>query len=94
MTDSYTHPTQPAQKAGESVHELAKGLAIDAGIQTPDGYLSDAKYVLLPLAEKLTGYTVKAMEQKIDSGVWLEGEVWMRSPDGRRHIIMEGYRSR
>lgn len=43
MTDSYTHPTQPAQKAGESVHELAKGLAIDAGIQTPDGYLSDAK---------------------------------------------------
>lgn len=51
-----------------------------------------AKYVLLPLAEKLTGYTVKAMEQKIDSGVWLEGEVWMRSPDGRRHIIMEGYR--
>lgn len=50
-----------------------------------------AKYVLLPLAEKLTGYTVKAMEQKIDSGVWLEGEVWMRSPDGRRHIIMEGY---
>ena len=53
-----------------------------------------AKYVLLPLAEKLTGYTVKAMEQKIDSGVWLEGEVWMRSPDGRRHIIMEGYRAR
>jgi hypothetical protein len=53
--------------------------------------MSHAKYVLLSLAEKLTGYTVKAMEQKIDSGVWLEGVVWMRAPDGKRHIIMEGY---
>lgn len=53
--------------------------------------MNHAKYVLLPKAAELTGYTVKAINQKIDSGVWLEGEVWMRAPDGRRHIIMDGY---
>lgn len=52
---------------------------------------SHAKYVLIELASQLTGYTVKAIEQKIDSGVWPEGLVWMRAPDGRRHIIIEGY---
>lgn len=52
---------------------------------------SHAKYVLIELASQLTGYTVKAIEQKIDSGVWQEGVVWMRAPDGRRHIIVEGY---
>lgn len=53
--------------------------------------MNHAKYVLIELASQLTGYTVKAIEQKIDSGVWPEGVVWMRAPDGRRHIIIEGY---
>ncbi len=53
--------------------------------------MSHAKYVLIELASQLTGYTVKAIEQKIDSGVWPEGLVWKHAPDGRRLIIMDGY---
>lgn len=34
-----------------------------------------ARYVLLPLANALTGYTVKAMERKIERGDWEEGKV-------------------
>lgn len=50
-----------------------------------------SRYVLLPLAMLLTGYTVKAMERKIERGDWIEGKVWKRAPDGRVLIDMEGY---
>jgi hypothetical protein len=50
-----------------------------------------ARYVLLPLANALTGYSVKAMERKIERGDWQEGKVWKRAPDGRVMIDMTGY---
>ena len=49
------------------------------------------RYVLLPLAELVTGYTVKAMERKIERGDWEEGRVWRRAPDGRILIDLVGY---
>jgi len=53
--------------------------------------LVPARYVLLPLAEKITGYSVKAMERKIERGDWSEGKVWKRAPDGRICIDLVGY---
>ena len=50
-----------------------------------------ARYVLLPLANAVTGYTVKAMERKIERGDWVEGKVWRRAPDGRILIDIQGY---
>jgi len=50
-----------------------------------------ARYVLLPLANRVTGYTVKAMERKIERGDWQEGKVWRRAPDGRILIDVLGY---
>jgi hypothetical protein len=50
-----------------------------------------ARYVLLPLATALTGYSVKAMERKIERGDWLEGKLWKRAPDGRIMIDLTGY---
>jgi len=47
--------------------------------------------VLLPLANLLTGYSVKAMERKIERGDWQEGKVWRRAPDGRIVIDIVGY---
>jgi hypothetical protein len=49
------------------------------------------RYVLLPLAALVTGYTVKAMERKIERGDWVEGKVWRRAPDGRILIDLAGY---
>jgi hypothetical protein len=34
--------------------------------------LAPARYVLLPLANLITGYSVKAMERKIERGDWVE----------------------
>ena len=54
--------------------------------------VSCARYVLLSLANQITGYTVKAMQRKIERGDWIEGKVWIRAPDGHVLIDMEGYR--
>lgn len=53
--------------------------------------VATARYVLLPLAFAITGYSVKAMERKIERGDWAEGKVWRRAPDGRIHLDVEGY---
>ena len=53
--------------------------------------IGTARYVLLPLASLLTGYSVKAMERKIERGDWLEGKIWRRAPDGRILIDVLGY---
>jgi hypothetical protein len=50
-----------------------------------------ARYVLLSLANLLTGYSVKAMERKIERGDWQEDKVWRRAPDGRIVIDVLGY---
>lgn len=53
--------------------------------------IATARYVLPALAHVLTGYTVKAMERKIERGDWVEGKVWVRAPDGRILIDIVGY---
>jgi len=50
-----------------------------------------ARYVLLSLATNMTGYTVKAMQRKIERGEWIEGKVWLRAPDGRILISIAGF---
>jgi hypothetical protein len=66
--------------------EIARPHSTDAPI-----VVGTARYVLLPLANQLTGYTVKAMERKIERGDWQEGKVWKRAPDGRILIDVLGY---
>lgn len=53
--------------------------------------IASARYVLPVLAQSLTGYTVKAIQRKIERGDWIEGKVWIRAPDGRVIIDMVGY---
>jgi hypothetical protein len=41
-------------------------------------------------AAELTGYSVRAIEGKRAEGVWLEGQVWKKAPDGHIMISLEG----
>ncbi len=50
-----------------------------------------ARYVLLPLANLLTGYSVKAVERKIERGPWQAGNCWRRASDCRILIDVLGY---
>jgi hypothetical protein len=38
-----------------------------------------------------SGYTRNAIYKKCNDGVWRQGEVWHRAPDGRILIDVEGY---
>ena len=53
--------------------------------------MSSVEWVTISRAEQLTGYTEKAIRAKIAEGVWPEGVVWKRAPDGRVLISTKGY---
>lgn len=75
---------------GPPVEDLGGRIGV---LRSPERSLTvlPARYVLLPLANALTGYTVKAMERKIERGDWEEGKVWRRAPDGHIMIDIAGY---
>ena len=49
------------------------------------------RYVTIGLAASLTGYSKDAIRTKIRGGVWPERQVWLKAPDNRLLIDMEGY---
>lgn len=67
-----------------------QGRAMDPP-NSPPVVVAPARYVLLSLANLITGYTVKAMQGKIHRGDWAEGKVWRHAPDGRILIDLQGY---
>jgi hypothetical protein len=50
-----------------------------------------ARYVRIPKFCEETGYTDRAVETKIQRGVWIEGRHYRRAPDGSILMDMEGY---
>ena len=50
-------------------------------------------YITIPKFTELTGYTKQAIDTKIKRGVWLEDDVWVKAPDNKRLISIEGYES-
>jgi len=40
-----------------------------------------------------TGYTAKAVREKIRLNIWKENKVWVKAPDNRQLIIINGYES-
>jgi hypothetical protein len=53
-------------------------------------YITPGDHVLIPLAAALFGYTEKAIQRKIQEGIWVEGLHWRRAPDSRIVIIRKG----
>jgi hypothetical protein len=53
--------------------------------------LSPAPLVTIQLFETLAGYSEKAVQRKIETGAWVEGHEYIRAPDGRVLVDMEGF---
>lgn len=49
------------------------------------------EWVLIPVFCSLTGYTEKAVQRKVADGVWLQGKVYRKAPDGRITINLQEY---
>jgi len=45
----------------------------------------------IPLFCQETGYSEKAVARKIEDGVWVDGREYVRAPDGRLLIDMDGF---
>src|SRR6266404_3162872 len=90
--DSFVQVVAHAQYM-EAFHAQFKGSTVSAYSADKSfvRVVPTARYVLLPLANLLTGYSVKAMERKIERGDWQEGKVWRRAPDGHIVIDVLGY---
>ena len=53
--------------------------------------LTMTRYVTIEKFSAESGYTPDAVRSKIKRGDWLEGEVWIKAPDGRILIDKEGF---
>lgn len=49
------------------------------------------RYVTVRKFAAESGYSEDAIRSKIRDGVWRLGEIWLKAPDGRTLIDMEGY---
>lgn len=53
--------------------------------------VAPAPYVTVALAAIITGLSEKAIRKKIETGKWIEGREYRRSPDGGIFISIKGY---
>jgi len=58
----------------------------------PPVLLCVAPYVTEEVMATISGYSVKAIQRKRQEGIWPRGEVWVKAPDDRVLISVEGYR--
>lgn len=86
LAQSTRAPVDPLPRIVAAFPECSSPWTLETPPKAPT-----ARYVLLPLANLLTGYSVKAMQRKIERGDWQEGKVWRRAPDGRIVIDVLGY---
>jgi hypothetical protein len=79
------------ERIAGSEFSLPHGVLSNAAASQNAVVVGSARYVLLPLAHLLTGYSVKAIQRKIERGDWPEGKVWRHAPDGHVVVDMMGY---
>lgn len=49
------------------------------------------RYIRIPVFCAQSGYTPKAVSEKIRMGAWVEGRQYRRAPDGHILIDVEGF---
>ncbi len=74
-----------------SVHELRPSTRSTSPVPVTTYSGLNARYVRVNKFAELTGYTDKAVRCKISEGVWLEGKLWRRAPDGAILVDLVGY---
>jgi hypothetical protein len=65
----------------------AAATAVQVNVTT----VSPHRFVRLTVFEAITGTTARAAQEKIRTGIWIEGREYIRAPDGHIHIDMKGY---
>ena len=53
-------------------------------------FLAADRYVTIKVYSAISGFTVKAIQRKIENGVWVERREFVRAPAGHIFIDREG----
>jgi hypothetical protein len=53
--------------------------------------MRSVRYVTIDKFAAETGYSEKAVRAKVRDGIWLQGDVWVKAPDGRILIDLERF---
>lgn len=51
--------------------------------------MSTPRWVLIPKAADMIGYSKTAIEHKVKNGTWPQGRIWRKARDGRIFINIE-----
>lgn len=51
--------------------------------------MSTPRWVLIPKAAEMLGYSVNTIEHKVKNGMWSQGRMWRKARDGRIFINIE-----
>jgi len=80
-------------QADKVVHQLANMLeqAQVARSEIRQSFKSPVRCITIKKFCEVTGYTENAVNAKIRDGVWLEGTIYIKAPDGRRLIDLQEY---
>lgn len=65
------------------------GLINEAVKETVMTYVN--RWVLVRKFAELTGYSENAVRHKIKGGVWVEGRIWKKAPDGRVFVNVDEF---
>lgn len=49
------------------------------------------RWVLIKKFAEMTGYSENAVRHKIKGGVWVEGRIWKKAPDGRVFVNVDEF---
>lgn len=50
-----------------------------------------SQWVLIKRLADITGYSENAIRHKVKSGVWVEGRIWRKAPDGRIFVNVAAF---
>ena len=70
------------QKLMSEIGKLSKGLGENMMRKKNQLAVTPAQWVRGHLFEAVTGYSIDAQNAKRKNGVWEEGVIWMKAPDG------------
>lgn len=73
------------------LHRTRAGVRHACGLYQQLACVMAVNWLTIRKFSELTGYSENAIRTKIRDGVWIEGRVWKKAPDGRNLISVDGY---
>lgn len=69
--------------AFETISPCRFGHGLCCGYNQENAMSNPSRWVLVNRFAEVTGYSENAVRHKVKGGIWVEGRIWRKAPDGR-----------